>query len=99
MRSRVVAGKLTPKLKTSILPKDSPIISQEPFDPPLTEQNAGGRFVYVPPSVFPTIDGQGGWIAKIRSVNKSNKITELQFHDGRQHFKFDQVLEHFKPLM
>ena len=99
MRSRVVAGKLTPKLKTSIVPKGSEIISQEPVDPPLTEQNAGGRFVYVPPSVFPTVDGEGGWIAKIRSVNKNNKITELQFHDGRQHFKFEQVVKEFKPLM
>ena len=99
MRSRVVSGTLKSKFKTSILLKDSPIISQEPADPPLTEENAGGRFVYVPPSVFPTVEGQGGWVAKIRSVNKNNKITELQFHDGRQHFKFSQVLKEFKPLI
>ena len=88
-----------PKLKTSILPVDSPIITQEPVDPPLTEVNAGGRFVYVPPAVFPTVDGQGGcWVAKIRSVNKRHKVTELQLSDGRQGFKFQQVLEQFKPL-
>jgi len=68
------------------------------MEPPLTEVNAGGRFVYVPPSVFPTIDGQGGWCAKIRVVNKKTHLTELNFHDGKQCFMFSKVLTEFKPL-
>ena len=54
--------------------------------------------MYVPPDVFPTVDGKGGWIAKINKVNKRDKITDLQFYDGKQSFKFPFVLERFKPL-
>ena len=48
--------------------------------------------------MHPTVDGKGGWIAKINKVNKRDKITDLQFCDGKQSFKFPFVLERFKPL-
>ena len=43
-------------------------------------------------------DGQGGWCAKIRAVNKKSHLTELSFHDGKQCFLFSKVLTDFKPL-
>ena len=97
--------RLTPKVSLMELPLDHALLAAPPVGEPLSEQNAGGRFVLVPASQFGS-EGIGGWAAKIKAVAKTKNndfLATLQFKDAdgassTHYFKLAYVQETFKPL-
>ena len=73
------------------------LIRQAAVEPPLTQKNAAGRFVYVPPEVYPEQDA-AGWVAKILSVHQGTGVAMLQFKDKKERFGFATAALKFKPL-
>lgn len=64
----------------------------------LTIANAVGRFVRIPPSVWPEYNKGGcGWVGKIIKM-PSKKTVTIQMHDSQQHFTFADTLANFVPL-
>ena len=86
------------KIKIGPVKKGDVLIEQEAVMPVLSQVNAGGRLVYVPPEQWPGVNKSGcGWVAKILSVHKGTDVVTLKFHDSKQCFAFPDVLA-FKPL-
>lgn len=80
---------------------DHPYVLQAPAPPELTVENAPGRYVLAPASVFGCDNKElGGWVGKIEKVTPRNKDkpTYIKFHDKGVHFAFAFVAETFKPL-
>ena len=94
---------LTPKLKLAELALGPSEVTAAAVDPPLSLENAVGRFVFVPGDQFGS-QGISGWVGKIRKCLKDrNQTTTINFKgsDGRsskEHFKFEHVKASFKPL-
>lgn len=68
-------------------------------EPVLDAENAGGRFVFVPKTMWPACAGEGveGWVAKIMKVDKRS-VAELKFHDGKECFKLESLITETKAL-
>ena len=75
--------------------------AQTLFDslPSLSNENAVGRLVYVPQSVYPDYGGEG-WVAKLIKVYRNGKqlLCTIKFHDATSHFEFEKAIELFRPL-
>ena len=67
--------------------------------PSLSDENAVGRLVYVPQSVYPDYGGEG-WVAKLTKVFRNGKklLCTIKFHDATSHFEFEKAIELFRPL-
>ena len=85
------------------MPLESPHVTAVAVEPPLSADNAAGRFVFVPAAQFAS-EGIGGWIAKISKVGKTkDQVTDIQIKDAddrqsKKYFKFTQFAATFKPL-
>ena len=90
------AGTINFQVKIAKLEDNSPMLSKPAVDPALTKENAGGRFVLVPPEIWPDVPC-AGWSAKIMSVHKGTGVATIKFHDSTKYFDFKKVLL-WKPL-
>ena len=90
-----IALKLKPR---EILITDA-LFTAPAVDPPLSKENAGGRFLLAPASLYPT-EAQpesGGWVTKALSV--AGTTMRLKFHDRKTPVKICwSVGSAFKPL-
>ena len=67
---------------------------------PLSKENAGGRFVLAPTSIYPDValPESGGWITKIIKV-VGNDVAHVKFHDQKTPVKLVwSVVASFKTL-
>ena len=83
------------------------MVSAEPVEPPLTRDNAIGRWVFVPADKFGGDPVHvGGWTGQIKSVEKRTNVgtTGIKFkptdpkEKATQYFAFDYVFQNFKPI-
>ena len=75
------------------------VVAQAAVGPALTSTNAVGRFVLVPATEFSGVEGVGGWVGKIKSVERrSPHITTVTLNDGQQRWKLDYVISAFKTI-
>lgn len=98
------------KIKTAVqmgeVPLRSPLLRRHAVAPPLTAENAGGRYVFIPAKAFAASRKDiAGWVVKILSVgDDDDQKTRLQTKDAdgklfsmRVH-TFRYIVEHSRTL-
>ena len=87
------------KVALGEVPHDHELMTSPAVEPALTDANAGGRFLLVPASsgLWEAPETVGGWVCKVKKVNRLTKITEVQFKDGKVDFETKDALK-FKPI-
>ena len=97
----VKQAKIAPRIALTTVDKSHALFVQEAVAPALTPDNAAGRFVLAPPSLWPAhaTESTGGFVGKVMKCLKTGEqATSIRFKDGRFDFAFASVLQGFKPL-
>ena len=95
--AKMMQTKLKPLKPHEITTRD-PLYSCEAVGDELTRQNAAGRFVLAPPSLWPdtAMPESGGFIGKIAKVSRGT--VDINFSDGKGRCSWADVVSTFKPL-
>ena len=94
-------AQLTSRISMKTIDTSDALYKQEAVAPELTPENAVGRFILAPPSVWPdhTSDNTGGFVGRIeKCLKQAQQPTTIKFKDGRFNFAFATVKKDFKTL-
>ena len=92
---------LKSRISMKMISKSDALFLQEAVAPELTPDNAVGRFVLAPPSLWPDHGSEdtGGFVGKVhKCLRTAGQPTTIKFEDGSFSFSFAYVKSQFKTL-